>query len=33
MRLDRDDEPEAMTEYLKADIVRVIMKKMSKMCI
>jgi len=31
MRLDRDDEPEAMTEYLKADIVRVIMKKMSKM--
>ena len=33
MRLDGDDEPEAMTNDLRADIVRVIMDKISDMCV
>ena len=31
MRLDRDDEPEAMDKYLRADIVKMILDKMSDM--
>ena len=31
MRLDRDSEPEAMTNDLRADIVRVILEKISDM--
>jgi len=33
MRLDRDDEPEAMSNDLRADIVRTILGKMSDMCV
>ena len=33
MRLDRDAEPEAMSDELRADIVRVILTKMSDMCV
>ena len=33
MRLDKDDEPEAMTKDLRADIVRTILEKMSDMCV
>ena len=33
MRLDRDDEPEAMDDNLRADIVKIIPQKMSDMCI
>ena len=33
MRLDMDAEPEAMSEGLRADIVRVIQKKISDMCV
>ena len=33
MRLDRDAEPEAMSSDLRADIVRVILKKISDMCV
>jgi len=33
MRLDRDDEPEAMDSNLRADIVKVILDKMSDMCV
>ena len=33
MRLDRDAEPEAMTNDLRADIVRVILEKISNMCV
>ena len=33
MRLDGDDEPEAMNNDLRADIVRVIMDKISDMCV
>ena len=33
MRLDRDDELEAMDKYLRADIVRIIPEKMSDMCV
>ena len=33
MKLDRDDEPEAMDSDLRADIVRVIVEKMSDMCV
>ena len=32
-RLDRDDEPEAMDNGLRADIVRIIPEKMSDMCV
>jgi len=33
MRLDRDSEPEAMSNDLRADIVRVILEKISDMCV
>ena len=33
MRLDRDDEPEAMTKDLRADIVKIILENMSDMCV
>ena len=33
MKLDRDDEPEAMNKDLRADIVRSILDKMSDMCV
>ena len=33
MKLDRDDEPEAMDSGLRADIVKVILDKMSDMCV
>ena len=33
MMLDRDDEPEAMNNDLRADIVRTILEKMSDMCV
>jgi len=33
MRLDRDSEPEAMRNSLRADIVRVILEKISDMCV
>ena len=33
MRLDRDPEPEAMSSDLRADIVRVILEKISDMCV
>ena len=33
MRLDRDDEPEAMNKDLRADIVTTILEKMSDMCV
>jgi len=33
MRLDRDDEPEAMNNDLRTDIVRTILEKMSDMCV
>jgi len=33
MRLDRDSEPEAMSNNLRADIVRVIQEKLSDMCV
>ena len=33
MRLDRDDEPEAMDDDLRADIVRRILDKMSDICV
>jgi len=33
MRLDRDSEPEAMSRDLRADIVRVIVEKISDMCV
>ena len=33
MRLDRDSEPEAMSNELRADIVRVILEKISDMCV
>ena len=33
MRLDRDPEPEAMSNELRADIVRVILEKISDMCV
>jgi len=33
MRLDRDDDPEAMNYDLRADIVRTILEKMSDMCV
>ena len=33
MKLDRDDEPEAMNPDLRADIVKVILDKMSDMCV
>ena len=33
MRLDRDSEPEAMSNGLRADIVRVILEKISDMCV
>ena len=33
MRLDRDSEPEAMNSDLRADIVRVIVEKISDMCV
>jgi len=33
MKLDRDDEPEAMDSILRADIVRIIPEKMSDMCV
>ena len=33
VRLDRDDEPEAMDDDLRADIVRIILDKMSDMCV
>ena len=33
MRLDRDDEPEAMNKDLRADIVKMILKNMSDMCV
>ena len=33
MKLDRDDEPEAMDKDLRADIVKVILDKMSDMCV
>jgi len=33
MKLDRDDEPEAMDDDLRADIVKVILDKMSDMCV
>ena len=33
MRLDRDPEPEAMSNDLRADIVKVILKKISEMCV
>ena len=33
MRLDRDDEPEAMNDDLRADIVRIILERMSDMCV
>jgi len=33
MKLDRDDEPEAMDSDLRADIVKVILDKMSDMCV
>ena len=33
MRLDRDDEPEAMDDDLPADIVRIILDKMSDICV
>jgi len=33
MRLDRDSEPEAMNEDLRADIVRAILEKISDMCV
>ena len=33
MRLDRDPEPEAMTDDLRADIVRIILEKISDMCV
>jgi len=33
MKLDRDDEPEAMDSNLRADIVKVILDKMSDMCV
>ena len=33
MKLDRDDEPEAMDNDLRADIVKVIVDKMSDMCV
>ena len=33
MRLDGDDEPEAIDDELRADIVRIILEKMSDMCV
>ena len=33
MRLDRDDDPEAMDNDLRADIVKIILEKMSDMCV
>ena len=33
MRLDRDSKPEAMTRDLRAEVVRVILKKMADMCV
>jgi len=33
MRLDRDDEPEVMDNNLRADIVKIIVEKMSDMCV
>ena len=33
MRLDTDDDPEAMNYDLRADIVRTILEKMSDMCV
>ena len=33
MRLDKDEEPEAMNNDLRADIVRIIQEKMSDMCV
>ena len=33
MRLDRDDEPEAMNDSLRADIIRIILEKTSDMCV
>ena len=33
MRLARDPEPEAMSEDLRKDIVRVILEKLSDMCV
>ena len=33
MRLDRDDDPEAMENDLRADIVKIILEKMSDMCV
>ena len=33
MRLDKDDEPEAMSQDLRADIVKMILDKMSDMCV
>ena len=33
MRLERDDEPEAMDNDLRADIVKIIPEKMSDMCV
>ena len=33
MRLDRDAEPEAMSNDLRADIVRVVLEKISDMCV
>ena len=33
MKLDRDDEPEAMDNDLRADIIKVILDKMSDMCV
>ena len=33
MKLDRDGEPEAMNKALRADIVRIILEKISDMCV
>ena len=33
MRLDKDDDPEAMDNDLRADIVKIILEKMSDMCV
>ena len=33
MRLNRDDEPDAMNKYLPADILRVILERISDMCV
>jgi len=33
MRLNRDDEPDAMNKYLRADILRVILERISDMCV